>query len=140
MFYTTPIEPQVYDSDFQGHTNFLSVSLWFDRARTALYREFEPNLNFREHGLVILKTEVTYVKEIWLARPVEVRTWTSVVGTKSFEITQEAWQDGEVCAVGKTIFCGFDFTVHKSEPISPEFRAVLEKFRFDPTAQEADAQ
>ena len=103
-----------------------------------LLREFEPNLNFREHGLVILKTEVTYVKEIWLARPVEVRTWTSVVGTKSFELTQEAWQDGELCAVGKTIFCGFDFTVHKSEPISPEFRAVLEKYRFDPTAQEAE--
>ena len=53
-------------------------------------------------------------------------------------ITQEAWQDGELCAVGKTIFCGFDFTVHKSEPISPEFRAVLEKYRFDPTAQEAE--
>ncbi len=130
MFYTTTITPQVYDTDMQGHVNYLSPQLWFDRARSTIYRQFEPNMDFSKHCVVTLKVEVTYIKEIMVAADVEIRTWTSALGNKSYEITQEAWQNGERCVVAKSIFCGFDFTTHKSEPLSERFRAVLEQYRY----------
>lgn len=134
MFYATTISPQLADTDMQGHVNFLAYSNWFDRVRVRIYKELSPDLDFREHGVVVLHTEVAFLKEVCVQRDVEIRTWVSVIGVKSFEIAQEVWQKGERCAVGKTVFCAFDFTTRRSEPISPAFRAALEKFYFDPTA------
>ncbi len=132
MYYSTILSPQFADTDMQGHINFLAYSNWFDRVRVKLYKELSPDLNFREHGIVVLHTEVTFMKEVYVQFDVEVRTWVSVLGTKSFEVTQELWQNGERCSKGKTIFCAFDFTKHKSEEIKPHFRAALDKYRYDP--------
>ncbi len=128
MYISTTISPQIADTDMQGHINFLAYSAWFDRARTRIYKEISPDLAFRPHGMVVLKTEVTFLKEVYVQHDVEIRSWISVLGNKSFEMTQECWQQGERCAVGKTIFCAFNFDEHKSEPIQDSFRAVLEKY------------
>ena len=130
MYFTTSITPQIADTDMQGHINFLAYSLWFDRARTQLYKEISPNLDFRPHGLVVLKTEITFLKEVYVQYEVELRAWVSVLGNKSFEMTQECRQQGELCAVGKTIFCAFNFDEHKSEPLQDSFRAILEKYQW----------
>ncbi len=131
MYTTTTITPQVADTDMQGHVNFLAYSKWFDRVRTGLYRELDPTLVFKPHGMVLLKTEVTFLHEVSVTSDVEVRTWVSMLGTKSFEMTQDVWQNGVRCTIGKTIFCGFNFDTHTSEPLSAEFRAVIEKYVWD---------
>ena len=134
MYYTSSLSPQVADTDMQGHVNFLAYSNWFDRVRIRIYKEFSPELNFHDHGIVVLHTETTFIKEVYVHHDVEIRTWVSMIGRSSFEVTQELWQQGERCAVGKTIFCAFDFTIHKSEPIRSNFRDALEKYSYDPTA------
>ena len=128
MFVTAAVTPQIADTDMQGHINFLAYSKWFDRVRTPIYRELDPTLNFKPHGMVVLKTEITFLKEVYVQHDVDLRAWVSVLGNKSFEMTQECRQNGELCAVGKTIFCAFNFDEHKSEPIPDAFRAVLEKY------------
>lgn len=132
MYYSTNLTPQFADTDMQGHINFLAYSHWFDRVRVQLYKKLSPDLNFREHGLVVLHTEVTFMKEAYVQWDVEIRTWVSVLGVKSFEVTQELWQKGERCTRGKTVFCAYDFTERHSEPLTPEFRAALEEYRYDP--------
>ncbi len=134
MFSSITITPQIADTDMQGHINFLAYMKWFDRARTPIYRELDPTLKFKPHGMVILKTEVTYLKEVSVATDVEARSWISLIGNKSLEMTQEIFQNGTRCAVGKSIFCGFNFDTHTSEPLSDAFRAVLEKYRQDANA------
>lgn len=131
MFVSTSLTPQVADTDMQGHVNFLAYSKWFDRVRTPIYRELDPTLKFDPHGLVILKTDVTFLHEVSATHDVDVRTWVSVMGTKSFELTQDVWQNGVRCTIGKTIFCGFNFTEHKSETLSDSFREVIERYRWD---------
>ena len=64
MFVTAAVTPQIADTDMQGHINFLAYSKWFDRVRTPIYRELDPTLNFKPHGMVVLKTEVTYLREV----------------------------------------------------------------------------
>jgi len=130
MYFVSSVEPQIADTDMQGHINFLAYSSWFDRARTRLYKEISPDLNFKPHGLVVLKTEVVFLKEVYVHTDVELRAWVSVLGVKSFELTQECWQNGERCAVGKTIFCAFNFDDRKSEPLLDSFRAALEKYQW----------
>lgn len=131
MYMTTALTPQFADTDMQGHVNFLAYSKWFDRVRTPIYRELDPTLNFSPHGMVVLKTEMTFLKEVSVTSDVQIRTWVSLLGNKSLEVTQDVWQEGVRRAVGKTIFCGFNFETHSSEPISDEFRAVFEKYRWD---------
>lgn len=134
MFVSDTLTPQVADTDMQGHVNFLAYSKWFDRVRTKLYRELDPTLKFKPHGMVILKTDVTFLHEVSAANDVEVRTWVSLLGNKSFELTQDVWQNGTRCTIGKTIFCGFNFDTHTSEPLSDAFRAIIEKYRWDESA------
>ncbi|MBP5621017.1 MAG: acyl-CoA thioesterase [Thermoguttaceae bacterium] len=130
MFVTTPLTPQVADSDMQGHVNFIAYSKWFDRVRTPIYRELDPTLEFNPHGMVVLKTELTFLHEVAITSDVSIRTWVSLLGVKSVELTQDVWQDGVRCAIGKTVFCGFNFARHESEPLNDAFRAVLEKYRW----------
>lgn len=134
MYLVSKIVPQVADTDMQGHVNFLAYSRWFDRARTPIYRELDPTLKFRPRGMVVLKTEVTFLKEVSIASDVDVRSWVSILGNKSYELTQDVWQNGVRCAIGKSIFCGFNFETKQSEPLTEEFRAVLEKYRWDESA------
>ncbi len=134
MFVTTPLTPQVADSDMQGHVNFIAYSKWFDRVRTPIYRELDPTLEFNPHGMVVLKTELTFLHEVSITSDVSIRTWVSLLGNKSLELTQDVWQEGVRCAVGKTIFCGFNFARHESEPLTDAFRTVLEKYRWNENA------
>ena len=131
MYLVARVTPQVADTDMQGHINFLAYSKWFDRVRTPIYRELDPTLKFKPRGMVVLKTEITFLKEVSVADDVEIRTWISLLGNKSLEMTQDVWQYGTRCAVGKSIFCGFNFDSHTSEPLCDEFRAVFEKYRWD---------
>jgi len=131
MYYTTPLTPQVADTNMARHIDSLAYPLWFDRARTFLYREMNPSLDFSSHGLVIVKTEVIYLQETNVDDELEVRTWVSLIGTKSFEVSQELWRQNERCAEGKTILVSFDFSVHKSEPLTDSYRAVLEKYSYE---------
>ena len=131
MYYATPLTPQVADTNIARHIDSIAYPLWFDRARTRLYREMNPSLDFTAHGLVIVKTEVTYLREVNVDDELEIRTWVSLIGTKSFEVSQELWRQNERCAEGKTILVSFDFSVHKSEPLTDAYRDVLEKYSFD---------
>ena len=131
MYYTTPLTPQIADTNMARHIDSIAYPLWFDRARTQLYREMNPSLDFSRNGLVIVKTEVVYLREVEVDDALEIRTWVSLIGTTSFEVSQELWRQKELCAEGKTILVSFDFSVHKSEPLTDAYRAVLEKYCFE---------
>lgn len=134
MYYVTKIQPQVADTNTQGHIDFLAFSRWFDRARTTLYEELLPGFQTKPHGLVIVNVKVDYLREMFVDDRVEIRTWTSRIGEKSFELTQELWRvrDGapnpERCAVTKVVLCAINFDVHKSEPLNDHIRSVLAKY------------
>lgn len=122
-----PILPQIIDTDVFGHVNYLAVSGWFDRARTVLYREFAPDLRPEQIGVVVLKTEVLYKKELLWTDDVLIRTMIVHIGTKSFHVRQEAWQKGICCACGTVVFSGFDFVHRASAPIPDRIREVLNR-------------
>ena len=127
------IQPQVADTDLFGAIDYLAVTRWFDRARTPIYQELFPRFQLKPHGLVVVKVTVDYLEEMRVDDRLEARSWTSRIGNKSFDITQELWrtrEDGgeEKCAVSVSIFSTINFNYHKSEPLNEHFLNVLRKY------------
>jgi len=129
MIHELTIRPQFRDTDAFGHVNYMSTQNWFDRARTDIYREFSAKMDPREIGLVILKVDVLYQKEIFPGNDVQIRSWVSRIGNKSFTITQEASQNNELCVTGNIVFCGIDLVRHISAPLSSRVREVLSRYQ-----------
>lgn len=138
MYFVTKIQPQVADTNMTGHVDHLAFTRWCDRARTRFYEELFPGFICKPHGLVVVNVTVDYLKEMRVDDRIEVRTWTSRIGEKSFELTQEIWTTRDDAttpvrtAVSKSVFCAMNFDVHKSEPLSDHFREVLAKYLWTP--------
>ena len=132
MIYAVRLQPQVADTDMFGYVDYLAFSRWFDRARTTFYQELFPKFDLKPHGLAVVKVEVEYCANVAVDDVVEIKTWISRIGAKSFDASQELVRkthDGEeVCAKCRSIFSTLNFDRHKSEPLSEHFLAVLRKY------------
>jgi acyl-CoA thioester hydrolase len=127
--FTTIITPRLGEADGLGHINNAIFANWFELARNPIFRIFSPTLDILQGGfpLIMAHAEYDFVKEVFFSLPVEVRTFISRIGTKSFTVYHEAWQDGHLCVTGSTVIVYFDFVLHKSEPIPEDSRKVLEE-------------
>ncbi|MCL2186495.1 MAG: hypothetical protein FWB86_11715 [Treponema sp.] len=57
---------------------------------------------------------------------VEIKIWISKIGTKSFTVSHEAWQDGRLCVKGTAVIVYFDFIKQETTPIPQDKRKLLE--------------
>ncbi len=122
------VKPQIFDTDRFGHINFIAPSIWFDRSRTTIYQALSPNLVPEEIGVVVLKADVVYHKEMRWESEVLIRTWISHIGHKSFTVTQEAWQNSVCCATSNVVLCAFDFENRTSTPLSERILSNITQF------------
>ncbi|MCQ2960361.1 MAG: acyl-CoA thioesterase [Bacteroidales bacterium] len=120
------ITPRVADTDALGHINNTVLPCWFEEARTPLFKILNPTMDFNNWNLILARMEVDYLKQIFFHSQVEVKSWISRMGNSSFDITQELWQDGNLCARSKSVIVHFDFKTQKSVPIVGTMRSDLE--------------
>ncbi|MEI6633033.1 MAG: thioesterase family protein [Chlamydiota bacterium] len=125
--YTKTIEPRFGDADGMGHITNTALPLWFERARNPLYRIFNPGLDLKKWNLVMARLEVEYKGELFYGRDVEVRSFVSRIGKSSFDVAQEAWQDGSLRATGKVVLVHVDLAHKRPAPLPPSIRRELEK-------------
>lgn len=125
--YTTTIEPRFGDADGMGHITNTALPLWFERARNPIYRIFNPALDLGKWSLVMARLEVEYKGELFYGRDVEVRTFVSRIGTSSFDVSQEARQDGVLRATGRVVLVHVDAAGKKPSALPPAVRRELEK-------------
>ena len=131
---TKTIEPRFGDVDGLRHINNTVVPSWFEEGRNPLYRLFMPDLTFERWRLILAHIEADFLGEMRYGQDVEIRTWVSGVGRTSFTVYQEAWQNGRLCARGKTVAVHHDFEAHTSLPIPDEIRARLSEHLLEPPA------
>lgn len=120
--------PRFCDTDVLGHINNTVLPVWFEAARTPIFKIFTPDLNPKEWKLIVAKVEVTFKGELFYGQEVEIKTAVEHIGNSSFVILQQAWQHGECCAEGKTIMVRYDFAVKQSQPLSQQERDALGSF------------
>jgi len=122
---STPITPRVSETDGAGHINNAFVPIWFEAGRREIFRILTPDLAFSRWRAALMSMQVDYVRQLYFQADAEIRTWIDRIGTKSFNIYEEAWQDGRLCAKGTVVYVYFNYPEQRSEPIPADVRAAL---------------
>jgi acyl-CoA thioester hydrolase len=122
------ISPRFGDVDGLGHINNTVIAVWFEQGRNGIFRIFEPNLNLSPETwpLIMAHTDFDFVGELFFQYNVEIRTAISRIGTKSFTVYHEAWQEGRLCAKGSAVIVHYDFIAKQSTPIPQDKKEALE--------------
>jgi len=119
--------PRFAETDALGHINNTVLPVWFEQARTPIFKLFTPTLDVNKWELILAKIEVEYVAEIFYGSEVEIRTSVERVGTSSIVIYQEVLQTNQLVAKGKATMVHFDHEQKKSKPVPDHIKSILEE-------------
>ena len=133
--YLEEITPRFGDIDGLRHVNNTVIPGWFEQARNPIYRIFNPEFAFEGWNLILARYEIDFVRPLGINSDVTVRTWVSRVGSSSFEVSQQAVQDGAICTRGKTVLVHYDFHRGRPLPIPEAIRQKLAEHRTGPNGE-----
>ena len=124
--FTTIITPRFGDIDALGHVNNIVSAGWFELARNHIIKIFNPAMEIKRETfpLVLVHSDYDFMGQLYFNYDVEVRTWITKIGTKSFTVYHEARQQDRLCVKGSVVVVCYDFVAEKSIPI-PEDKKLL---------------
>ena len=128
MFLTT-VTPRFGDMDALGHINNTVPVVWFELARNPLLTIFDPSLELKRENfpLIMAHSDYDYIDQLYFKYNVEIKSWITRIGTKSFTVYHEAWQQGRLCVKGSAVLVHYDFNAEKSTPIPEDRKKALEE-------------
>jgi acyl-CoA thioester hydrolase len=123
------VTPRFGDIDILGHVNNTVPSYWFELARTRLMKIFDSELKLTRQTfpLILVHTDYDFTGQLYIQPDIEIKTWVSKIGTKSFTITHEAWQEDRLGVKGNAVVVYYDFNSEQSMPIPDDKRKLLEE-------------
>jgi len=121
----------VSETDGAGHINNVFVPIWFEAGRREIFRILTPDLSFDRWRAVLVNMNVDYLDQIYFQQDAEVRTWIQSIGSKSFTVGEELWQEGRHCARGTAVYVNYNFETQTSEPLSESIITQLERLHSD---------
>ncbi|MDR0786003.1 MAG: acyl-CoA thioesterase [Treponema sp.] len=126
----TTVSPRFGDIDGLGHINNTVLAAWFELGRNPLFRIFEPNLNlsYETWTLIMAHTDYNFLDQLFFQFNVEIRTSVSRIGTKSFTVYHEAWQESRLCVNGNAVIVHYDFNAKQTTPIPQDKKRLLEQY------------
>jgi len=127
--FSIKVNPRFGDIDILGHVNNTVPSYWFELARTPFMKIFDPELALtkKTFPLILAHTEYDFTGQLYIKYEVEIKSWVSKIGTKSFTIKHEAFQQDRLCVKGNAVIVCFDFITEKTFPIPEDKRKLLEE-------------
>lgn len=124
------ITPRFSDTDALGHINNTVFAVWFEGARRDVFKIFTPELNLQHWPLIVASVKLDYHVQTHFHADVELRTYISRIGNSSFDVYQEAWQNGVKTVSGSAVMVQFDYTSNKAVAIGPEQRQQLSAYSY----------
>jgi acyl-CoA thioester hydrolase len=119
------LEPRFSDTDALGHISNTSLPVWFEQARTPVFRIFHPTLEADTWPLIIARLEIDLMAQSYWHIPVRIKTGIGKIGNSSFHVVQEAWQGDKQIARGVAVLIHFDYETEKALPIPEDIKARL---------------
>ena len=103
---------------------------YFEQARMDFLRRFiEKEHDWKKHGLILARNEVDYRQPVHLRDTVDVETWCSNIGNKSFDLRYSLFviKDGrrELRTEGRSVMVCFDYKTNSSIPVPEKWRTAL---------------
>jgi acyl-CoA thioester hydrolase len=125
--FITKVSPRFGDVDGLGHINNTVIPVWFEMGRNPIFRIFSPelDLSLETWPLIMAHTDFDFVGELFFRYEVEIRTSVSRIGSKSFTLRHEAWQEGRLCVTGSAVVVHFDFKRKQTTPIPEDKKRLL---------------
>lgn len=119
--FKTTVEIRFSDLDLLGHVNNAVYLTYFEQARLAYSRNL-TSWNWKKTGVVVAKSEVEYLKPVFLDDKIEVYIRTSRIGNTSFELEyvislQKPNEKAIITTKGKTLQVVIDMKTNKPIPI-----------------------
>jgi acyl-CoA thioester hydrolase len=120
-----------------GHINNIVPALWFEQARNPFFRIFCPDMviTLETWPLIMAHTDFDFVDQLRFGYDIEIRTGIRKIGTKSFTIHHEAWQQGKLCVSGDAVVVYYDFNIKQTCPIPEDKKKLLAEHMWDPATQ-----
>lgn len=128
--FTEIIKPRFLETDALGHINNNTYGVWFEAARDEIFRIFMPKVNIKEWNLIMAHSSFDFLKEVFWGKEVVVKTAITKLGNSSIELNHAAYQDGNLCTIGKCILIHYNFVTKTSVKIPDDIRVILEKHLF----------
>ncbi|MDF2431172.1 MAG: acyl-CoA thioester hydrolase [Mucilaginibacter sp.] len=126
--YKTPISIRFSDIDAVGHANNAIYLTYFEEARLSYWRDI-IQWDMQEHGVIVGRSEVTYLKPILLRDQIMCYVRTTRIGNSSFDIMHvlvKVTEHGEeICTTGKTVCISYDYKANKSVSIPASERQKM---------------
>jgi acyl-CoA thioester hydrolase len=116
-----------YETDALAHVSNTVLVGWFETGREPLFKLFTPELDLQNWPLILASYKVDFLEQIYYGKKVQVKTYISRIGTSSFDVYQELWQQQKKCATGTTTLVHFDFQTNKAVAINEGVKATLLK-------------
>ncbi len=116
------------DIDELGHMNYLQYVKHFEIARFEWFTKIGINFDqmlAKQLGLVLLKFDTEYAKEVRLGDTVEIHTKLLKVGTKSFTMEQIMYHEGTISSKTYIIMTIMDLQTRKAIPVPSEIVNAL---------------
>jgi len=124
------LQPRFSETDAMGHINNTAVPVWFEEARTDIFRIFNPDMELGTWNLIVRKFEIDFVAQIAYKEPVWILTGVEHIGNSSLVIWQQAQQHGRDIATCRSVLVHFDYERQRSVPIPEAVRRELDAHRF----------
>ncbi|WP_448211759.1 acyl-CoA thioesterase [Colwellia sp. MEBiC06753] len=128
--FTEIITPRFSDTDALGHINNTMVPIWFEGARTPVFKIFTPELDIKNWPLILAKIDVSFEAQMFYGQEMEVHTFIGRIGGSSFDVYQELWQAGQRVAKGTAVMVYFDYKAQKSAVLPSDIKDVLSSHLF----------
>lgn len=123
----TQIFPRVSETDGAGHINNTVIPIWFEGGRTEIFRLLTPDLQFPNWRVALVNLNIDYLAQTYFQDEAVVRIWVDRVGTKSFTLDEELWQNNRLCAKGTATYVYFDYDAQEAKPVPDDVRRALEQ-------------
>lgn len=128
IMFKTMITPRMGDTDAMRHITNTALPVWFEIARTELFKIFNPNyeLTYKKWNLILVHMDFNFIRQTYFGYNVEIRTYVTHIGKTSFTVLHEAWQNGQLRSNGKATMIYYDFIRQESNVIPEDIRSKLE--------------
>lgn len=124
------ITPGFSDTDALGHINNTVFAVWFEGARRPVFKIFTPELNLQQWPLIVASVQLNYHAQTHYGHDVELRTYISRIGGSSFDVYQEAWQQGVKTVSGTAVLVQFDYPSAKAVALTESQKQQLNAHAF----------
>ncbi len=118
--YKTSIPIRFADIDAFGHVNNATYLTYFEIARSVYWKEI-IKWDWNKVGIIVRKSEIEYLKPIFLHDEIYAYVRTCRIGNSSFDVeyilVKKINGKEEICTTGLTSCVTYDYNLHKSAAI-----------------------